>query len=331
MWTAVLLLAVTANPVGTASGQIAFMRAGKVWIIAADGSGERALTDTLRYKADRPITWMPDGRRILYWSHSPVGWDIWAVTADGKERRSLTHVPSGGCRSPAPSPDGKRIAFLRDNPPGLYLMDADGRHPGRLTDRGFRDLPPAWSPDGKRLAYTVEEQGTFSLRCYDLTAERDIGVGRGSAPRWSPDGKRLLVEGVRDRTATLALIAPDGGDATRLTKGPGHAWAPAFSPEGDRIAYFTSRDGQVQLRLVTVDRKTDRLLASVEGRCESAPSWSPDGKWLTFAVGPAPRQVVHVVDDQGRSLRKLAAGGACYPVWQPALRSQAPLSVGPHR
>jgi hypothetical protein len=191
---------------GAGSGQIAFMREGKVWVIAADGSGERALTDTLYYRTERPITWMPDSRTVLYWNHSQVGWDVWAVTADGKEARNLTRVKSGGCRSPAPSLDGKRIAFLRDDPPGVYLMDADGGNQRRLTDRGFRDLPPTWSPDGRRLAYTAEELGKFSLRCYDLTADRDFRVGPGSSPRWSPDGRRLLCEDVRDKTATLVLI-----------------------------------------------------------------------------------------------------------------------------
>jgi TolB protein len=318
MWPAVLLLAAAADAAADGSGQIAFMREGRVWVIAADGSGERALTETLLYRADRPVTWMPDGRRVLYWSHSQVGWDIWAVTADGKEPRNLTRVKSGGCRSPAPSPDGKRIAFLRDDPPGLYLMDADGDNQRRLTDRGFRDFPPAWSPDGKRLAYTVEERGKFSLRCYDLTAERDVRVGPGSSPRWSPDGKRLLFEDVRDKAATLCLVSPDGADEARLTKGPEQAWAPAWAPDGARVAYFASRDGKAQLLVLRVDQKSNSLLASVEGPWASAPSWSPDGKRLTFAAGPAPQRVVYVVDDQGRGLRKLATDGACYPAWQPA-------------
>jgi TolB protein len=317
MWPAVLLLAAAGDPAVAASGQIAFMRDGRVWAIAADGSGERALTDTLFYKTERPITWMPDGRRVLYWNHSQVGWDIWSVTRDGKGPRNLTRVRSGGCRSPAPSPDGKRIAFLRDDPPGLYLMDADGRNPRRLTDKGFRDLPPTWSPDGKRLAYTVEERGRFFLRRYDLTSGRDVRIGPGLSPRWSPDGKRLLFEVVRDKVATLGLISPDGADEIRLTKGPRHARAPAWSPDGARVAYFTSRDGKAEVRALTVGEKTNRLLASVEGPWESAPSWSPDGKWLTFAAGPAPKQIVYLVDDQGHGLRKLATGGACYPVWQP--------------
>jgi TolB protein len=318
MAPAVLLLTVAAAPAIAATDQIAFMRDGKVWIITPEGAGERALTDTLPFKADRPINWMPDGRQILYWNHSPVGWDIWAATTDGREHRNLTRVQSGGCRSPAPSPDVKRIAFLRDDPPGLYLMDADGSNQRRLTDRGHRDFPPSWSPDGKRLAYTAEEGDRLSLRCFDLTTQRDIRVAPGSSPSWSPDGKHLVFGDVRDGVSRLYLIAPNGTDEVRLTRGPGYAWAPAWSPEGGRIAYFTSRDNQVDLWLFGVEQKTKRLLACVEGPWGAAASWSPDGKWLTFAAGPASRQVVYVVDVQGRGLSKLAAGGACYPVWQPA-------------
>ena len=69
----------------------------------------------------------------------------------------------------------------------------------------------------------------------------------------------------------------------------------------------------------TADRRTDTLLASVEGRWwHDAPSWSPDGRWLAFGAGPPSKQVVYVVDAKGRGLRKLATGGAYYPAWRPA-------------
>src|SRR5262249_45262290 len=159
--------------------------------------------------------------RLLFWDHSKVGWDVWAVTADGKGRTNLTRVKSGGCRSPAPSPDGKRIAFLRDDPPGPYPLDAGGSNPRRPGGKGFPRFPPAWSPDGKRLAYTVLEGDRFFLHCHDLPSGRDARVARGSWPSWSPDGSRLLFVAVRGKTATLGLVSPDGADEVRLTKGPG--------------------------------------------------------------------------------------------------------------
>jgi Tol biopolymer transport system component len=330
MWLVALVLSIAA-PLPAAPGQIGFMREGKVWIIGVNGSGERALTGTRFYKIERPITWMPDGQRLLYWNHSKIGWDIWSVSADGKEPTNLTRVQSGGCRSPAPSLDGKHIAFMRDHPEGLYVMDADGGNQRRLTPKGFRDFPPSWSPDGKRLAYTAFEEHKFILYGYDLTSGGDTRLVPGSSPCWSPDGKRLLFEAVRNKSRTLHLISPDGTNEIRLAKGPGHALAPAWSPDGNRVAYFAPRDSKVELRIVTVDRKSDTRLASVEGRWWSAPDWSPDGKRLTFAAGPPLKQVVYIVDDQGRDLRKLATGGACYPVWRPVPKTRSPLRRIPCR
>jgi TolB protein len=271
----------------------------------------------LYFKTERPVTWTPDGRRVLYWNHIRVGWDVWSITADGKESVNLTQVRNGGCRSPAPSPDGKRIAFVRDNLEGLYLMNADGSGPRRLTDRAFRDQCPSWSPDGNRLAYGVLEGSALFVYRYDLPSGQPVRVARGRSPAWSPDGGRLLFVGKRDEVA-LFLISPDGKDEARLTTGPGGAWEPAWSPDGTRVAYFTNRGGRAEMRVVTVGPRTDILLASVEGEWSSPPSWAPDGKWLTFAAGPRGKPAVYVVDAVGRQLRTLAAGGACFPVWRPA-------------
>jgi Tol biopolymer transport system component len=101
-------------------------------------------------------SWSPDGTRILYDStpgystHSGghYRFEVWVMNANGTGRRRLYH--SACCTSfsgfPIWSPDGKYIAFDLDisaYPPGIYLMDADGRHLHRLTP--FRTLA-AWQP-----------------------------------------------------------------------------------------------------------------------------------------------------------------------------------------
>src|SRR5438552_19206443 len=127
MFPLAFLALIAGEPPPAPAGQVAFMRDGKVWLIDADGTHERALTAELRFKADRPLAWSPDGSRLLFYSHSDIGWDVWASSADGTNQTNLTNTQSGGCRSPAWSPEGKRIAFMRDDPPGLYVMDADGK------------------------------------------------------------------------------------------------------------------------------------------------------------------------------------------------------------
>ncbi len=47
------------------------------------------------------------------------------------------------------------IAFHsnRDGNSEIYVMNADGTNPTRLTDNPAEDILPAWSPDGRKIAF----------------------------------------------------------------------------------------------------------------------------------------------------------------------------------
>lgn len=78
--------------------------------------------------------------------------------------------------SPAMSPDGSRIAFTvqtvneRDNKyhREVWLVNASGGEPQRLTSPGTESSNPRWSPDGTRLIFTSQRPGgrgnTWMLR-----------------------------------------------------------------------------------------------------------------------------------------------------------------------
>jgi TolB protein len=71
---------------------------------------------------------------------------------------------------PAWSPDGRRIAFAsaRDGNSEIYVMNADGSSPVRLTEHPEQDDFPAWSRDGRRLAFVSERDGKFDLYLLDM-------------------------------------------------------------------------------------------------------------------------------------------------------------------
>ena len=118
---------------------------------AADGSGQRNLTDTPRAQESEP-SWSPDGEKITYTSFTEANgaFDrVFTMKADGSEQTNLTR--SDGGSSPAWSPDGQKIAFVRfgEGPENaeIYKMNAaDGTGVERLTSNRAFDYAPDWQP-----------------------------------------------------------------------------------------------------------------------------------------------------------------------------------------
>jgi Tol biopolymer transport system component len=148
---------------------------GEVCAVRPDGS---QLTDLTRNPAeDAAPAWSPDGKGIAFSSnreaiHGKPVYQIYVLDPAGGAVQRLTQS-AYGAYDPVWSPDGKQIAFGMSppNPPRdlmlvafaksptvfgevetAYVMQADGSHPGPLTDNitGW-SIPQAWSPDGKQV------------------------------------------------------------------------------------------------------------------------------------------------------------------------------------
>jgi Tol biopolymer transport system component len=69
------------------------------------------------------------------------------------------------------SPDGSKIVFYggRDDNRDIYVMNADGSNPTRLTNDPAQDRYPTWSPDGLRIAFTSNRDGDDEI--YVMSAD----------------------------------------------------------------------------------------------------------------------------------------------------------------
>jgi Tol biopolymer transport system component len=116
----------------------------------------------------------PDGRTIFFTSPrtvlAGVGWDLWSVPVSGGTPNLVVRGAIGGRLSP----DGRRLAYFERNPShddplrgDMWLADADGSNPRRVTGVQGDVFSARWSPDGTRIAYT--EHASRSAYVVDLT------------------------------------------------------------------------------------------------------------------------------------------------------------------
>jgi len=134
---------------------------GAIWVMDADGSNQRPLTDRL-VTASAP-SWSPDGASVLYAREVNGLGEIHQVdAATGKEMRLSRNGSYDG--SPVASPDGAAIAFYahRRDSAVIVLMQPDGRGELEITG-GPEDYYPAWSPDGSILCVTGLENGVYRI------------------------------------------------------------------------------------------------------------------------------------------------------------------------
>jgi TolB protein len=87
-------------------------------------------------------SWSADGRRIAFMSWRSGSTEIWVMNADGTDQRRLTSTEQGDSIDPRWSPDGERIAYVhvpngmrRPGPKIIYVMEADGANPTRISGR----------------------------------------------------------------------------------------------------------------------------------------------------------------------------------------------------
>jgi Tol biopolymer transport system component len=261
-----------------------------------DWSRARNVQLTIKESSELFCSLAPDGKSFLYVSFEAGNTDIYWQRVGGKNPINLTKDSSMSETTPAFSPDGNLIAFHSEREPsGLYIMEATGENPRRLSDVGYH---PSWSPDGKQIVAGAEWVGVHSNKSTNPSAlwiidvatgaKRLLTEGDAAQPSWSPGGERIAywywsTEGRGD----IATIPAAGGAPVRITSQDSVDWNPVWSPDGKYIYFASDRGGSMNLWRIAVDEKTGKALGEPEAvptpsRYALSVSFSRDGKSLAY-------------------------------------------------
>jgi hypothetical protein len=185
------------------------------------------------------------------------------------ERNGRVRLFARGGHSPAWSPEGKRLAYVRGGE--LWVADADGSRRARLAEVA---TSADWAPDGRSLV--LERDGMLSVLRADGAGERRLTSG--AEPGWSSRNRIVFA-----RDGDLFVIEPTGRGLRRLTTTPAFESAPAWSPDGRRLAYVSGDGTSVDLYWLDVARGTVTPVTA-DPFIEASPAWSPDGRTITFVA-----------------------------------------------
>jgi Tol biopolymer transport system component len=302
---------------------------GELYVVNFDGSGMRRLARFA--SAGLHPAWSPDGRMIAFERRvSPIGApppgngacfrvchvEIFVVNADGSGLRNLTG--NAGGNFPVWSPDGRQIAFSRDNgsTPNLYVMNADGSGQRRVTQEPIPVWGASWSPDGRRLTFASGVVGIGNVWVYvvnvDGSGQQQLTRDWGQDPVWSPDGQRIAFMSYRNERPSggqrwqkvMYVMNADGSERRTLTWLSKRDGSYSWSPDGQRLAFVSDRDGNDEVYVINVDGTGLRRLTHSPAR-DGHPVWSSDGRTIGFVSNRGGNRDIHVMNADVSGLRNL--------------------------
>lgn len=216
--------------------------------------------------ADGTVSWVPVHEKRIY--HPSVAdqtgtlvyeeytyeKDVWelnlaadstAPDGDPPSRPLLTSTRWDS--KPHYGPKGDRLVFTsaRSGTPELWMSDADGTNPTKLTDFGGGSVGnPCWHPSGERIAFTAYPEGKASIyvmRVPGGTPKRvratngNGGTFKDRVTSWSRDGRWIYFASNRSQSWQLWKMHPDGSGLTQVTQN--RVFAARESVSGDSLFY----------------------------------------------------------------------------------------------
>jgi dipeptidyl aminopeptidase/acylaminoacyl peptidase len=221
----------------------------------------------------------PRDRVVAYTAEAAGARQLFTLSFRGGYPAQLT-ASEKAVSDPQWSPDGRRLAFVRDDE--IWVVEADGSRLTLVVGKPGGGREPRWSPDGHRLAFLSRRRGWTQIWLIDAP------VPRRGRPATEPKPPRPTV------------VTETGIDVDA------YEWA----PDGRMIAVMAQRGPEVsessQIAIVDVSTKESRIVAGADS-VDVGARWLPDGSLLFVSDADGWFQVVRLTAD-GHDRIVLTAG-----------------------
>lgn len=191
--------------------EIAIVIRGEVYVTSIEFGTTKRVTNTP--EQERSVSWSKDGRSLYYAGERSGSWNLYRSKITREDEGSFTYatlvteepvlVTEDETFQPVVSPDGKKLAFLK-NRYEIMLLDLDTMQPSTIVPgaQNFSytdgDIDYAWSSDSKWLTFTymaqrswTQEIGVANVATGEITNISNSGYSE-SYPRFSSNGEVLM-------------------------------------------------------------------------------------------------------------------------------------------
>jgi dipeptidyl aminopeptidase/acylaminoacyl peptidase len=302
-------------------------------VISASGGSERVVANLLgsRPSARKYLTWAPESDAIVASNRLNAGFALrlYRFPISGGPARPVSEGPDAAQDvSPAFSPDGRWLAFLRWENGATYSLWAvpqPGGKPKLLVTSPIPITSFAWQADSRTMIYGGGPMSTGELREVTIDGHHALApFGLEGPPDQitiSPRGGRLAYV-LANLDANIWRL-PLGRDAEKSSQSPEKLFAsireemdPAYSPDGKSIAFVSNRSGHWNLWMGNAEGSGLREFEA-QKLLPFHPAWSPDSREIAFDSSASGKGEIWVVAAVGGPPRRLVAmpGGAQVPSW----------------
>ena len=236
-----------------------------VFIVPADGGTSRQLTEG-NFNHYGSLAWSPNSDQVFFSAYRSDDWelvsdeaDIYSVNISTKKLKQITNQ-SGAERSPVISPNGKMIAFTKEerrplaySPDRIAVMDLNGQNLRMLSEDLDGDASNLiWADDSESIYYTYDERGIRKIGQATIKGNlRSVIKGVGGTTIGRPylsggfhtnNDTLAFTHGTSDRPANIAII--QDGQVQILTRLNDDLLGHRRLGPVKEITYKSSFDGQ---------------------------------------------------------------------------------------